>query len=533
MTVLDFGTKLFGFRHFLGVRHYAALHSGFCWRVDSQTMKKCYTFFMGTEEKNIRIVILGAGISGLSAAYHLHKRSPDVRFQIWDKNSRTGGVLETLHTDKYQIEQSADNFITTVPWGLELCRELGLENELVQTNPAVRRTYVVRKGRLHLLPDGFMMMAPTRMWPLAVTPILSPLGKLRAAMEYFIPRSRDTSDETMANFVNRRLGREVFERLVEPLVSGVYAADMEKLSVLATLPRFREMETEYGSLIRAMRAQMKASKQVRDQSKESGARYSMFVTLRKGLSHITDTLTERLPAESVQLNREAVSLERKTNEHQKEKWLLTDQNGQSEQFDGVIFATPSYETARLLLPTAPRLGELLAKIEHSGTAIATFAFSRGQMKKTVRGMGFVVPKIENSPLLAGSFSSLKYSHRAPADKLLIRIFAGGARAPEMASMPDEELVPILKREMNRVLKIEGEPEYHVVAHWPRTMPQYHVGHLELVEQIESQIAEIPTVGLAGNAFHGVGIPNCARSGELAVDDLLAKMFPNWNAGGSE
>lgn len=501
--------------------------------IAGQCLKSGYNFFMETQEKtekNLRIVILGAGISGLSAAYHLQKQAPEVKFQIWDKNNRTGGVLETLQTDKYQIEQSADNFITTVPWGLELCRELGLENELVQTNAAVRRTYVVRKGNLHLLPDGFMMMAPTRMWPLAVTPILSPFGKLRAAMEYFIPRSRDLSDETMAHFVKRRLGREVFERLVEPLVSGVYAADMEKLSVLATLPRFRQMETDHGSLIRAMRMQMKASKQVREQSKESGARYSMFVTLRKGLSHITDTITERLPSESIQLNREAVSMVRIKNDNGTEKWLLTDQNGKTEEFDGVIFATPSYETARLLLPNFPKLGEQIGRIVHSGTAIATFAFSRSQMKKKIRGMGFVVPKVENSPLLAGSFSSLKYSHRAPEDKLLIRIFAGGARAPEMATMPDEELVPILKREMNRVLHIEGEPEFQVVAHWPRTMPQYHVGHLELVEQIEAQVTEIPTLGLAGNAFHGVGIPNCSLSGRQAVDALLTKMFPDRNSG---
>ncbi|MDR1958848.1 MAG: protoporphyrinogen oxidase [Planctomycetaceae bacterium] len=472
--------------------------------------------------KNLkRILILGAGITGLSAAYHCRKLMPDVKIEVWDKQERTGGVLETLNLNGYQIEQSADNFITTVPWGLELCQELGLSDEVVQTNPLYRRTYVVRKGNLHLLPDGFMMMAPTRMWPLAVTPILSPFGKLRAACEFFLPKSRETGDETMAHFAKRRLGREVFERLIEPLVSGVYAADMDKLSVLATLPRFREMEKNHGSLIRAMRAQMKVSRQVREQSQESGARYSLFVTLKNGLSHITDTLASRISIENIRLSREAVQLERKS-ESGVLYWECTDRRGTAERFDAVIFALPSYETARLLKTSHPKLGELLGKIEHSGTAIATFAFSQHQMKKKVRGMGFVVPKIENSPILAGSFSSLKYVHRAPAGKLLIRIFAGGARAPEMATMPDEELLPILRREMNRNLHIQGEPEYQVVAHWPRTMPQYHLGHLELVQEIESQVASISDVAVAGNSFHGVGIPNCIHSGQQAAESLQKK-----------
>jgi len=482
---------------------------------------------------SIRVAVLGAGISGLSAAYRLHRLRSDVTLQVWDKRDRTGGVLATLHPQGYQIELSADNFITTVPWGLELCRELGLADELVQTNPKYRRTYVVRKNRLYLLPDGFLMMAPSKMWPLAVTPILSPFGKLRAAMEYVIPKSQSDADETLAGFVRRRLGREVFDRLVEPLVSGVYAADMGKLSLMATLPRFREMERQHGSLIRAMRHQMRASRQVESQASESGARYSMFVTLRQGLSHITDSLAASLPPNAVRLNRSAETLERFTNETGtawlpageagKVQWRLTDQNGRTECFDAVIFALPSHETARLLLPMHRRIGELLGGIEHSGTAIATFAFNRSQMKKNITGMGFVVPKTENSPILAGSFSSMKYEHRAPEDKLLIRIFAGGARSPEMAEMPDAELLPIVKRKMRELLQIEGEPELEVVSHWPRTMPQYHLGHLERIAEVTQLAADIPDLALAGNVFDGVGIPNCSRTGQLAAETVVEKM----------
>ena len=218
-----------------------------------------------------RVAIVGGGISGLAAAHRLIELEPGVTPTLFESGPRLGGVLWTVHEQGYQVEQSADNFITTVPWGLELCKRLGLADDLVQTNPAYRRTFVVHAGRLCRLPDGFLMMAPTQMWPLAVTPILSPLGKLRAAWEFFLPPRKDPGDESMAAFVRRRLGREVFDRLVEPLISAVYAADMEKLSVLATLPRFRTMESQHGSLIRAMRAQMKARKKPETQS---GARYS-------------------------------------------------------------------------------------------------------------------------------------------------------------------------------------------------------------------------------------------------------------------
>ncbi len=470
-----------------------------------------------------KVAVLGAGISGLSAAYRLHRLRPGVGLHVWDNRDRPGGVLTTLHTQGYQIEQSADNFITTVPWALDLCRELGLSDQLVQTNPAYRRTYVVRKNNLYLLPDGFLMMAPSKMWPLAVTPILSPFGKLRAAMEYFLPKSKSDDDETLASFVRRRLGREVYDRLVEPLVSGVYAADMDKLSLMATLPRFREMERQHGSLIRAMRKQMRNNKQMQSLASESGARYSMFATLRQGLSHITDTLASKLPQDALQLNREVATAERIVDETGKTQWRLTDRHGKTESYDAVIFALPSHETARLLRPMYPRLGELIGRVEHSGTAIATFAFDRSQMKRKITGMGFVVPAIEKSPILAGSFSSMKYEHRAPEGKLLIRIFAGGARLPEMAEMPDAELLPLIKREMNSLLKIEGEPELEVVSHWPRTMPQYHIGHLELVAEAFELTKRIPDLALAGNAFDGVGIPNCSHTGQLAAAALIEKM----------
>ncbi len=257
--------------------------------------------------------MVGGGISGLAAAHRLVELDPACDVVLLESRDRLGGALWTIHEEGFQVEQGVDNFITTLPWGVDLCRRLGIEDRLVQTNPECRQTFVVRGGRLCKLPDGFLMMAPTRLWPLALTPILSPLGKLRCALEYFIPPRKDDADESMAAFVRRRLGREAYERLVEPLVSAVYAADLEKLSVAATLSRFREMERNHGSLIRAMRSQISArrrSKTKASDKAESGPRFSMFVTLRDGLSSLVQAIADRLPAGAVRLGTAVRAIER-------------------------------------------------------------------------------------------------------------------------------------------------------------------------------------------------------------------------------
>jgi oxygen-dependent protoporphyrinogen oxidase len=479
-----------------------------------------------------RIAVIGGGIAGLAAAHRLMELDSTSEITLFEASDRLGGVISTVHRDGFQVERSSDNFITTIPWGVNLCNRLGLAEQLIQTNPAYRRTFVVHAGRLYRLPEGFLMMAPTRMWPLAVTPLLSPLGKLRAAMEYFIPRRKDSSDESMAGFVRRRLGREVFDRLVEPLVSAVYAADMEKLSLLATLPRFREMEIQHGSLIRAMRKQKKSNPRA---GFESGARYSMFVTLRDGLQSIVDALGSRLPADVVQLNAPVERLERIENRWR--VWTgsphpnplpkgegtfdnLTKGEGTFE-FDALIIATPSWMTAKLLQPIDADLAGELAAITHQGTAIVSLGYNVRQVGHPLDGMGAVVPAIEHSPILAISFSSRKYTHRAQESKTLLRIFVGGARHPELAEMPDDQLLPLVRKHTEKLLHIQGDPVFCDIAHWPGTMPQYHVGHKDLVARIEARAASLPHLQLAGNAYHGVGIPDCIHGGELAAERILA------------
>jgi len=468
------------------------------------------------------VAVIGGGIAGLAAAHRLVELDPRCELTLFDAGPRLGGVLSTVYEDGFQVEQSADNFITTVHWGVNLCKRLGLGDQLIGTNPAYRRTFVVRRGRLHRLPDGFLMMAPTRLWPLALTPILSPLGKLRAAMEYFIPPREDDADESMSHFVRRRLGREAFERLVEPLVSAVYAADLEKLSVLATLPRFREMERDFGGLIRAMRHHKKNRPK---SSGESGARYSMFVTLRDGLSSLVEAIASRLPSGAMRLNSPVTSIERcgdewrvSTKENDECRMMNDDCHS---SFHAIILATPSPVSAALLQPLDAALAADLASIEHSGTAILSLGYRTDEIGHPLDGMGAVVPAVERSPILAVSFSSRKYAHRAPEGKTLLRVFVGGARRPEVAAMSDAELTPLVLGELTRLLRIRGEPCYGNIARWPDTMPQYHVGHKELVARIESRVAALPNLALAGNAYHGVGLPDCIHGGELAAERILA------------
>ncbi|MGD9126546.1 MAG: protoporphyrinogen oxidase [Planctomycetia bacterium] len=462
------------------------------------------------------IAVVGSGIAGLAAAHRVRELAPEVRLLIFERNKKLGGVLKTVTRGPYQIEQSVDNFITTLPYGLDLCRRLGLDDQLVQTNPKYRRTYVVHRNRLHLLPDGFMMMAPTRMWPLAVTPILSPVGKLRAGLEYFLPCRRTEGDESMAQFIRRRLGREAFERLVEPLVSAIYAADLERLSVEATLPRFRQMERDHGSLIRAMRRDMAARRRTKRQAEtNSGPRYSMFVTLRDGLEQIVDRIAAKLEPEGIRTS-EPVQRVVPTETGQ---WIVQTERD-SETVNAVVLATPSFVTADLLRDVDTELADELQGIEHSGTAIVSVAFDDTKIGRSIHGMGAVVPKVANSPIIAISFSSHKYPHRAPEGKTLLRVFVGGARAPELAEMEDDRLVPLVLEQLKVLLRTEGEPEMIDVAHWPRTMPQYHVGHKELVARIESRVEPLTRLELAGCAYRGVGMPDCIHSGEAAVEKIL-------------
>ena len=513
------------------------------------------------------IAIIGAGISGLAAAQRILRRNESsgrtTEFVVFEASDRVGGVISTRHENGFLVEESSDNFITTNPWAIQLCDELGLRDTLTGTDPTIRKTFVVRRGRLHPLPDGFLMMAPTRIWPMALTPILSPFGKLRAAMEYILPRRHDPTDESVRGFATRRLGREVFERLIEPLVSAVYAADMDRLSVDATLPQFRDMEREHRSLICAMRAnaakRRRAERTARHAAKanlhfvgnrrkpdgsssstasgDTGARYSLFMTPRDGLETMATAIRERIetaPEATLRLGCRADRIEPTLNGRYRVTWRTggeggdeTDDGGncagdqKSAEFDSVILAVPSHQAASIVQKLDPTLAAELAKITHSGTAVLTVAFRADQVRNPLRAAGAVVPSIENLPLLAISFSNRKYPHRAPDGTVLLRVFAGGAKHEPILKLDDAALRRTLLDALRPLLSIEGEPIYATLARWERTMPQFHIGHRELVVRIREHEASHPRFALAGNFLDGVGIPHCIHTGWTAAERCIA------------
>lgn len=496
------------------------------------------------------IAVIGGGIAGLAAAHRLTEVAPEARIILFEAGDRLGGMLQTDHRDGYLVERSADMFITSPAWALDLCQRVGLADELISTDDRYRKAFVMRQGKLVPVPAGFALLQPARIWPVLTTPLLSWRGKLRLALEYFIPRRRRVPssaagapghspdlaapsssdaelttpfiDESLASFARRRLGREAFERLVQPLVGGIYTADPEKLSVAATLPRFLEMEREYRSLIRAAfqerktHARMKASE---PHEPASGARYGMFVAPRQGMSSLIEGICRRLTSVEVRLHAPVERLEPTA----QGRWrVVAGASTDANYFDAVIVATPAPVTARLLGPDAKLLSGELREIQYAGIVIVALGYWRAQIAHPLDGFGFVVPAVERRRILAASFASVKFAGRVPDERVLIRVFIGGALQPELLERDDDDLQSLAHEELSELLGINGEPELTTIARWKNAMPQYHVGHLDRVAHIEARAAKLPGLQLAGSAYHGVGIPHCIRSGQQAAERAVSR-----------
>ncbi|MBI1902091.1 MAG: protoporphyrinogen oxidase [Planctomycetia bacterium] len=477
-----------------------------------------------------RIAVGGGGITGLAAAHRLLELAPGLEVWLIEAGPRLGGVLQTENVGGFLVERSADNFIRTPPSAEALCRRIGLQDELIETNPDCRRAFIVRKGRLHPVPEGFLLMAPTRLWPLMRTGLLSPLGKLRLLCEYLVPRRKRTEEESLASFARRRLGREAFERLVQPLVSGIYTADAEKLSVQAALPRFAEMERTHRSLIRAAmheREAAAAKKTAAKAGKEgSGARYGMFLSLRKGMSQLVEALAGRIAERqkasgvgSVLLGA-AVSRIEKANG----RWRISI-TGRDEPLDvDAVVLTPSAPQAGGLIESFDAaLASELSGIPYAGSVIVAVGYRRDQIRHPLDGFGFVVPAIERRPILAASFSSVKFEGRAPSQHVLLRVFLGGAERPDLVEADDDLLRKTVAAELQSLLGVTGPWIICQIYRWKGAMPQYHVGHLERLARIEARLKEHRGLHLAGNAYRGVGIPSCVQSGEQAAEAALKEL----------
>jgi oxygen-dependent protoporphyrinogen oxidase len=478
----------------------------------------------GSARRRQRIVVIGAGIAGLSAAYRAWKlaagRGLDVEITVLEAMARAGGVIETATRSDCVMELGPDSIITEKPWARALCEEIGLAPRIVGTTTRYRQSFVALGNTLHPIPEGFYMMAPSRLAPFASTKIFSWPGKMRMALDLVLPRRTDGADESLASFVRRRLGAEALERAAQPMVGGVYTADPEKLSLRATMPRFLEMERRHRSLILGLaESRRRAMREGEDSGEGSaaGPRYSMFIALDRGLAVLPERLCEVLPPGTVRTGTVVERIERV--DHGWKVFTLEE----AIDADAVCVATPAYATSRIVEGVAPELARALNQVEYASSATVNLVYRRTDIAHPLDGFGFVVPARERRSILACSFSSVKYPGRAPEGTVLLRAFVGGALFPELYDLGDDRMLAGISKDLGELLGVRARPLDSVITRWPRSMPQYNVGHLERVARIEDEAGRYPTLALAGAAYRGVGIPDCVRSGEAAGERLVGAL----------
>jgi oxygen-dependent protoporphyrinogen oxidase len=464
----------------------------------------------------VKLAVVGGGIAGLAAAHRAveiaRERRLALELALFEAGDRVGGTMQTERHEGFLVEYGPDSFLSEKPWALALCRRLGIEHRLIRTDDRFRRTYVAFRGRLHPLPDGFQLLAPTRLGPFVRSGLFSWRGKLRMAMDLVLPRGGDP-DESLGEFVSRRLGREALERVAQPLVAGIYTADPDVLSLAATMPRFLEIERRERSVILGL--WRTARRAPAEAAGASGARWSLFVTFADGMEELVRALTGRLPSDAIRLKERVASVTREG-----EAWRLGMTDGSAAAADRVIIATESHQAGRMLRYTDPALSHLLEGIAYASSATVTLGWRRADIPHPLDGFGFVVPQVERRPIIACTFSSVKYPGRAPDGFALLRVFVGGALNEAMLDGDDETLSRVARAELGELLGIQAPPLFSRVSRYPKAMPQYHVGHLARVEAIEGCLRAHPGLAVAGGAYHGVGIADCVRSGEDAAARML-------------
>ncbi|HWY56518.1 MAG TPA: protoporphyrinogen oxidase [Terriglobales bacterium] len=461
-----------------------------------------------------RIAIIGGGISGLSAAFALEKHrlaGASLEYVLFESSPRLGGVLVTDRVDGCLVEAGPDSFLTEKPWASDLCREVGLGDQLIGSNDADRKTYILVKGRLALIPDGLMFMVPTKITPTVLSSLFSVRTKLRMAREWFHPPRKADADETVAAFVERHYGSEMVDRLADPLLSGVYGGEAAQLSVRAVLPRFAEMEATHGSLGRAMLAARKKMA-LSSKAPKAPAR-PLFTSLKGGMQQLVDAVVCRLPASALQANCPVQRIKR-----DQSSWDIF--TNALDHFDAVIMATPAQAAAELLRTVSENLASELQGIQYTSSITVNLGYDRGVRAALPPGFGFLIPRSEGKRMLATTFVHNKFPHRAPEDRALLRCFIGGARNEQVLQAPDEEVVRIVREELQQIIGLRSDPQFTRVYRWRGAMAQYGVGHLERLQRIESLLPQLPGLALAGNGYRGIGVPDCVRSGTDAANRAM-------------
>lgn len=457
------------------------------------------------------VVIVGGGIAGLSTAYTLKESDPSLQLALIEGKSRLGGKIITDGSSGFLIEGGPDSFVSYKPAAIELCKKLGLGDRLTGTNREKTTTYILHRGKLIELPEGLMLLAPTRILPFARSPLFSWLGKLRVALDLIIPKRSSQEDESLAQFVRRRMGQEAVDRLARPLLAGIYAGDPERMSLKATFPQFAEVEQTYRSLILGMLARRRqAAKASRAQTGNT-----MFMTLQNGLSEMVEAISAKLDGVQI-MKEEPVSRIASGSDSNYEVRLMA---GQILKTRSVILATPAYISADLIEGINSETAAVLREIRYASTATISMGFRRVDCPHPLNGFGFVVAGKETRGMMACTWTSTKFPHRAPDDHVLLRLFLGGEGREEVVNLSDDELIRLVKDDLKLTLGIRKDPVTTRLYRWSRGNPQYDVGHPDRIRQIETGLQKTPGLFIAGAAYHGVGVPDCIRSGGQAAQKV--------------
>lgn len=463
-----------------------------------------------------RIAIIGGGISGLSAAYELERQrqsGTDLEYTIIESAERLGGVLVSECVDGCLIEAGPDSFITEKPWALNLCRELGLEDQIIGSNDAQRRTFILVKGRLVEMPDGLMFLVPTKILPTVFTPLFSWPTKLRMAMELFHKPQPLSLDESVADFIKRHFGAGAIDRLADPLLSGIHGAGSDHLSVRAVLPRFVEMQQKHGSLIKGMLA---ARRRMAEMSKGK-PKPPLFSSLKDGMQQLVDTLLARLDPRAMHLNVQVQDV-RLSDGH----WQVIVE-GLRETFDAVVIATPAHVAGALLQQADEELAAELSDVSYSSSVTVTLVYERSALAGCDRGFGILVPRSERHRMRACTFVHNKFPHRAPENRGIVRVFLGGLGDEEAVLLADEEILSTVTGELRAIAGISAAPLATRIYRWDRAMSQPTPGHLDRIAWIDERLQTLPGLALAGNYFRGVGVPDCIRRGREAGKRVASEL----------
>lgn len=466
----------------------------------------------------MRIAIIGGGIAGLAAAYELElarQAGTAIEYELFEASARLGGVISSAFVNGTVIEHGPDSFLTEKPAAAALCRELGLEPDLMASNDTERKTYILVHNRLIPLPDGLMFLIPTRLLPTLLTPLFSLVTKLRMGLELLRSQRPRAEDESVAGFVKRHYGQEVVDRLADPLLSGIYGGDAAQLSAQAVLPRLVEMEAKYGSLTRGVLAGVRARQAAADLEDEEPVPPPVFTTLRFGLQQMIDALASQLDRDSLHVQTPVERLERLN-----DSWRVS-ASGMDQKFDAVVVATPAWVAAALLGSVDGVLSGELSAIPYSSSITVNLVYDGADLDPLPPGFGFLVPAIEKRAILACTFIHRKFPGRTAPGKTVLRVFLGGAHNAALLEESDEFLTDLVRKELRQILHLSAKPELVEIQRWPRAMAQYAVGHKERQQRIQAHLNGLPGLHLAGNAYDGIGISDCIRLGRNAAQQLVA------------